>query len=193
MAILVAWVQGTYYLITGIWPLLSVRTFMLVTGPKTDIWLVKTVGVLVRVIGSILLLSASRALVPAEVFWLAVMSAAALTAIDLVYVMKTVISPIHLVDAAVEVSLILAWFASASAGDWRGVRLSLRNDLQRDPIEYAAGDRSQGVLTHLLLHQHEGVVARQIAQQDVRVDGQLRAQLPPAVGADHNLIGQHPG
>jgi len=117
MAILVAWVQGTYYLITGIWPLLSVRTFMLVTGPKTDIWLVKTVGVLVRVIGSILLLSASRALVPAEVFWLAVMSAAALTAIDLVYVMKTVISPIHLVDAAVEVSLILAWFASASAGD----------------------------------------------------------------------------
>jgi hypothetical protein len=35
MAILVAWVQGTYYLITGIWPLLSVRTFMLVTGPKT--------------------------------------------------------------------------------------------------------------------------------------------------------------
>lgn len=38
--------QGLYYSISGIWPLLSIDTFMAVTGPKTDIWLVKTVGVL---------------------------------------------------------------------------------------------------------------------------------------------------
>jgi len=41
-----------YFLLTGIWPLLSMRTFEAVTGPKVDRWLVKTVGVLVAVIGS---------------------------------------------------------------------------------------------------------------------------------------------
>ena len=44
--------QGVYFLLTGIWPLLSMRTFEAVTGPKVDRRLVKTVGVLVAVIGS---------------------------------------------------------------------------------------------------------------------------------------------
>jgi hypothetical protein len=46
-SVLVALAQGAYYLLTGVWPLLSLRTFELVTGPKTDDWLVRTVGVLV--------------------------------------------------------------------------------------------------------------------------------------------------
>ena len=44
--------QGTYFFVTGVWPLLSMRTFEAVTGPKRDRWLVKTVGVLVAVIGA---------------------------------------------------------------------------------------------------------------------------------------------
>ena len=42
--------QAVYFLLTGIWPLLSIRTFQMVTGRKTDTWLVKTVGVLVAVL-----------------------------------------------------------------------------------------------------------------------------------------------
>lgn len=38
--------QGPYYFATGVWPLVSMRTFEAVPGPKTDRWLVKTVGVL---------------------------------------------------------------------------------------------------------------------------------------------------
>ena len=38
--------QGIFYLLTGIWPVLHIESFMAVTGPKTDIWLVKTVGLL---------------------------------------------------------------------------------------------------------------------------------------------------
>jgi hypothetical protein len=34
---------------TGLWPLVSIGTFQQVTGPKTDLWLVKTVGVLIAV------------------------------------------------------------------------------------------------------------------------------------------------
>jgi hypothetical protein len=34
--------QDPFYFGSGVWPLLSMRTF--VTGPKTDKWLVKTVA-----------------------------------------------------------------------------------------------------------------------------------------------------
>ena len=33
----VALVQGIFYFLTGIWPLLSMETFLKVTGPKTDL------------------------------------------------------------------------------------------------------------------------------------------------------------
>jgi hypothetical protein len=50
----VALVQGIYFFITGIWPILSIQTFLLVTGPKTDLWLVKTVGIVLATIGATL-------------------------------------------------------------------------------------------------------------------------------------------
>ena len=58
---LLTWVaaaQGLYYLFTGLWPLFSLRTFMAVTGPKVDGWLVKTVGLLLSVTGLVCLLAA---------------------------------------------------------------------------------------------------------------------------------------
>ena len=112
MLFAVAVVQGVYYLLTGIWPLVSIRTFMMVTGPKTDLWLVKTVGVLVTTIGVTLLVAAGRDEIGVQTLVLAVGSAAALTAIDVIYVAKRVISPIYLADAAPEIALI-AWWAIA--------------------------------------------------------------------------------
>ena len=100
--------QGLFYVLTGLWPLLSIRTFQMVTGPKTDLWLVKTVGVLVAVIGGVLL-NASRRPLPPEAPLLAVGSAAGLTAIDVVYVARRRISRIYLLDALAETALIAAW------------------------------------------------------------------------------------
>ena len=37
-------VQGLFYVVTGLWPLVSLSTFEFVTGPKTDDWLVHMVG-----------------------------------------------------------------------------------------------------------------------------------------------------
>ena len=73
--------QGLYYLVTGIWPLLSMRTFEAVTGPKADKWLVKTVGVLVGVVGAVLMLSARRRHVAPEPALLAAGSAAYVAAV----------------------------------------------------------------------------------------------------------------
>ncbi len=43
--------QGIYYVATGLWPILNMRSFEMVTGPKRDKWLVKTVGALITAIG----------------------------------------------------------------------------------------------------------------------------------------------
>ncbi len=102
--------QGLFYLVTGIWPLISMGTFQSVTGPKADRWLVKTVGVLIGVIGGVLLLSGIREDDSPELTLLATTSAAGLTAIDAVYVARRRISPIYLLDAVAEIALIGAWF-----------------------------------------------------------------------------------
>ena len=104
--------QGLYYAVTGIWPLLSMRTFEVVTGPKTDKWLVKTVGVLVAVIGAALALAGWRRNVAPESAILAAGSAAGLGAIDTVYATKGRISKIYLLDAIVEAALVVAWAAA---------------------------------------------------------------------------------
>jgi hypothetical protein len=103
-------IQSGYYLFTGIWPLLSMRTFEMITGPKQDKWLVKTVGVLVSVIGVVLGLAALRPKPPFEIRTLAVGSALGLTIIDIVYVARGRIARIYLLDAALELILIAALF-----------------------------------------------------------------------------------
>jgi hypothetical protein len=101
--------QSAYYLLTGIWPLISPRTFQKVTGPKTDLWLVKTVGVLVVVIGVVLGLTGARRRHAPETVVLAVGSALGLAAIDIVYVAKGRISRVYLLDALAELLLAGMW------------------------------------------------------------------------------------
>jgi hypothetical protein len=118
MKIVLLWVQGAYYLATGIWPLVSIETFQWVTGPKTDHlpsgdeadhWLVMTVGVLVIAIGLSLMAAAYRQRASSETIILALSSAIGLTAIDVIYVWRGMLSSIYLVDAALECILIASW------------------------------------------------------------------------------------
>jgi hypothetical protein len=101
--------QGTFYLMTGVWPLVSLPTFERVTGPKTDRWLVKTVGVLVTVIGAVLLVAGRRRQVSDEVVLLAVGSAAGLASIDTIYRLRGRIATVYLLDAIAELMLIAGW------------------------------------------------------------------------------------
>ena len=101
--------QAGYYFVTGVWPLVSIGTFQKVTGPKTDLWLVKTAGVLIASIGSVLAVAGLRKTSGPEIPLLAVTSAAGLTGIDVVYVAKRRISPVYLLDALAELTLIAAW------------------------------------------------------------------------------------
>ena|SRR2546423_2909813 len=101
--------QGIYFAATGVWPLIDMRSFEAVTGPKVDKWLVRTVGVLVAAIGGALISAGVRRAVTPEIAGLAVSSAAGLGAIDIIYSGKGRISKIYLADAAAEAALIAAW------------------------------------------------------------------------------------
>lgn len=105
----IAIVQGLYFLITGVWPLISFTSFEKVTGPKTDQWLVKTVGVLVAVIGLALVHAGVKEEINSTVTIIAGGSAASLAAVDVIYVSKRVIPPIYLLDAVVEFLFIMWW------------------------------------------------------------------------------------
>lgn len=102
-------IHAAYDLVTGIWSLVGIESFQKITGPKTDTWLVKTVGVLVCVIGAVIGVAGGRHRVTPEIAGLAIGSTAALAAVDVVYVSRRRISPVYLLDAVMSVILISAW------------------------------------------------------------------------------------
>lgn len=109
---------------SGLWPVFDLPSFMAVTGPKTDYWLVRTVGALLAVIGvTLLIASRRRDAIPSEIRFLGAFIPLALAVVDIVYVTVDVIAPIYLADAAVELVIAGLWWCvgrghggSAAAG-----------------------------------------------------------------------------
>ncbi len=142
--------QGAYYLLTGAWPLVHDRSFQAVTGPKVDVWLVRTVGVLVSVIGGVLLLAGLRRTVVAEVPALAMGSAAGLATSAVTHVRRGRISPVDLLDAALEAALVSGWARlllseipdeqPGSTGRW--VTLAVRSRISRNDAAEKRGTRA---------------------------------------------------
>lgn len=101
--------QGAYYVVTGVWPLLHMRSFERVTGPKPERWLVKIVGALAACIGGAMLSAANHRRVTPELRVLGIASAASFAAVDVWYAGTGRIPPVYLGDAAVQLGLIAAW------------------------------------------------------------------------------------
>ncbi len=104
--------QGLYYAVTGMWPIVHLASFMAITGRKRDTWLVKTVGGLIAAIGVTLLAGRSGPARP-TVSLLGVLSALVLAAVDVVFVGRRTIRPVYLLDAAAELALAAAVAGSA--------------------------------------------------------------------------------
>jgi hypothetical protein len=107
-AVVLGRAHGLANLAFGLWPLLHLRSFEAVFGPKTDRWLVRTVSGLLVVNGLTQLTTSSPGSVR-QARRLGVGTAAVLAAIDLVYVPAGRISKMYLLDAAAELGWILAW------------------------------------------------------------------------------------
>jgi len=104
--------QGAYFFLTGVWPLVHMPSFLAVTGPKTDLWLVRTVGLLITIIAVHLLLAGWRGNPSQETIVLAMGSALFLMAVDVWYVARGTIDRIYLLDAAAELVLLGLWIAA---------------------------------------------------------------------------------
>lgn len=100
--------QAAYYAVSGAWPLLSYRSFELVTGRKREPWLVKTVGLLLGVVA--VAVAADPRGTSAVTRRVGIGSALALGAVDVWYAgVRRRISPIYLADALVEAMFIGLW------------------------------------------------------------------------------------
>jgi hypothetical protein len=100
--------QGAFNVVSGLWPVLSLRSFEAVYGPKTDQWLEFTVAGLLTTVGTAQLAARSPSQVRlARLVGLG--TAATLLTIDLIYVPKRRISRMYLQDAVCEAGWIAAW------------------------------------------------------------------------------------
>lgn len=125
-----AWAQGTYFTAAGLWPLVDMRSFERITGPKRDKWLVETVGAVVLAIGGTLLLAARRGDESPPVRTLGMTSAAALAAIELRHGMAGTISPTYLADAVLELGLVAGWMVAPRLDRRQVATLGSRNPRQ---------------------------------------------------------------
>jgi hypothetical protein len=101
---------AAYYVVGGVWPVVHLRSFMAVTGPKREGWLVQTFGLFLAAFGAGLLPGRRTERTAQE--RMAALGAASLAAADVYFVARRRISPVYLADAVVELALIgwlMAW------------------------------------------------------------------------------------
>jgi hypothetical protein len=104
--------HGLFNAVGGLWPLLSMRSFEAVTGPKADRWLVRTVAMLMVANGVVQWRGAASGRGLAAAREIGIGTAASLGAIDLAYAVPGRISRIYLVDAVLEGGWLVAWARS---------------------------------------------------------------------------------
>lgn len=99
-----------FYLVGGLWPIVHLKSFVAVTGPKVDTWLVRTLGGVITAVGAALIVGAfERGRSSPALQLLGMGSALALGAADVVYASRGRISKIYYADAATEASILAAW------------------------------------------------------------------------------------
>jgi hypothetical protein len=133
----VAVAQGITYVATGLWPVVHLRSFEAVTGPKLEGWLVKTVGLLVTAIGATLLVGTREPGAERTMRVLGGTSAAALAGVDVYYAGKRRIKPVYFADAALELAFVVGWLVRRP----RAASLRARTSSSGSPRASSARDR----------------------------------------------------
>jgi hypothetical protein len=113
--------HGTFNLVSGLWPLLHMRSFEAVFGPKTEKWLVRTVSGLL-VVNGLSLLKARTDTDADSARLIGLGTAGTLALIDLAYAPGGRISRMYLVDAAVEIVWIVSWLRATQAAAKDGAK-----------------------------------------------------------------------
>ena len=107
--------QGTYYVATGPPAIAFPRTFQAITGPKRDMWLAKTLGGLITVVGAVILAGTRSDEPSTDSKLLAAGSALVLGTSDLVYGGQGRNTSAYYLDAVAQAALLAA-LATARRG-----------------------------------------------------------------------------
>jgi cytochrome b subunit of formate dehydrogenase len=121
LAVRLGRLQGWFYFTTGIWPLVAGSSFQVVTGVKADFWLAQTVGALLAISGAVLWRAAKLNRITPEIMLLAAGQAAVLAVADVYGVFQPGTTPVYLLDAVVEATLVAGW-----ARAWRRAQRDFR-------------------------------------------------------------------
>jgi hypothetical protein len=106
-------IQGLIYVVSGGWPLVHLRSFEAVTGPKVDGWLVKTVAGSLVSVGIAELLAARRNEVTMSLAVAGAGVAATLGTVAGYNAATGRIRKIYFGDAAMEAALVIGWALAA--------------------------------------------------------------------------------
>jgi hypothetical protein len=111
--VLAARLQGVYYAVTGVWPVLHMASFLRVTGPKRDLWLVRTVGLVMGALGAGLVAAARGRRVDPALALASAAAAAGVAAVDLTPGPPARISRLYAADGVAQLLLLALWAAGA--------------------------------------------------------------------------------
>lgn len=116
---ILALVHGLYNVAGGLWPLLHMESFEIVTGPKRDEWLVRTVGAILLFVGLLLLHDAIiRRRIDRTLRLVAGGVAGVLGTVALVSSLTGIISVVYLFDGLAHCGFFSAWLIA----HWRQAR-----------------------------------------------------------------------
>lgn len=102
--------QGIFYVVTGLWPVIHVRSFEAITGKKKEHWLLYTVGLLIVASGVVFTYAGWNERASMEVMLLATLNCLFLAAIDVTFALRKVIAKVYLLDAVTELIIVaLLW------------------------------------------------------------------------------------
>ena len=101
--------QGVFYVITGLWPIVHLKSFEKVTGNKREAWLSKSMGALVTAVGAALIVGSLEKVPSRTLKVLGMGSAIALGLADLVFAKKSRAPRVYLGDAVAEGAALATW------------------------------------------------------------------------------------
>lgn len=104
--------HAAYFILGSLWPILHSKSFQWVTGKKKDVWLVKTVALLLTTVGGVIGQAGAKDRITPEITALGIGSSASLTIIDFWYVAQGRIRKVYLLDALGNILLIGGWIAA---------------------------------------------------------------------------------
>ncbi|OBB95290.1 hypothetical protein [Mycobacterium sp. 852002-40037_SCH5390672] len=115
-ALPLARLHGAFNVAGGLWPVVHMRSFEAVLGPKVDRWLVYTVAGLMACIGATQLSATGETASLRLGRRIGIGSALTLGTIDVLYSPRGRISKMYLVDALAEAGWLIAWATTALDG-----------------------------------------------------------------------------